>query len=179
MKWLRGGIVALATLGILVPQLALGAKPVANPKAHTVLAKLSPKARDAVLQKNGVLSGQVLDKQAKPVAKASVVLVHQGQLTTAAKTDANGKFSVAGVKPGVYQVVTDHGVSTYRVFDARTAPKTAKSTVVVVNDAEVVRGALGGGGLLALLANPWVIAGLIATAIAVPLAIDAADDDAS
>jgi hypothetical protein len=44
----------------------------------------------------------------------------------------------------------------------------------------VVRGQMGlgnGGSALSWLANPWVLAGVVAAAIAIPLALD--DDDAS
>ena len=45
----------------------------------------------------------------------------------------------------------------------------------MVKGQNVVRGA--NAPILAFLANPWVLAGIVAAAIAIPLALD--DDDAS
>ena len=42
-----------------------------------------------------------------------------------------------------------------------------------------VTGGFGRGGSLGWLANPWVLAGIVATAIAIPLASHDDDDDAS
>jgi hypothetical protein len=47
----------------------------------------------------------------------------------------------------------------------------------VLPNTNVVRGQFGGGGMLGWLANPWVLAAVVAAAIAIPLALD--DDDAS
>jgi len=47
------------------------------------------------------------------------------------------------------------------------------------SELESVVGGGGGGSYLPWLANPWVLAGIVAAAIAIPLAIAGDDDDAS
>jgi hypothetical protein len=69
----------------------------------------------------------------------------------------------------------------YRLWAEQTAPPAANDGVLVVHGDDAVRGNSCnpcGGGLLGVLANPWVLAAIVAAAIAIPLALDD-DDDAS
>jgi hypothetical protein len=93
------------------------------------------------------------------------------------RTDAEGRFEFAGAKVGTYQVVSHGAAGSYRVWDAASAPQTVKQGVIHTVDPQVARGA-SSGGLFGLLSNPLVLAGVIAAAIAIPLAVDD-DDDAS
>ena len=92
------------------------------------------------------------------------------------RTDADGRFAAEGLKPGVYQVVSHGGLNNYRVWEEGAAPAVAKQGVIHTVDPEVARGARN-GGLLGILANPIVLALIIAAAIAIPLALDDDDDD--
>ena len=51
-----------------------------------------------------------------------------------------------------------------------TAPPAAQSAALLVSGSDVVRGQ--NGGLVYWLTNPWVLAGLIAAAIAIPIALN-------
>jgi hypothetical protein len=84
-------------------------------------------------------------------------------------TDAAGQFSVPGLTGGVYQVETLKGGGVFRLWAPRTAPPAAFESAMIVQGDQVVRGA--NGQLLSWLGNPWVLGAIVATAIAVPLAL--------
>lgn len=168
LKLLRCCAVVWASVCTAIPHLAYGATPMGS-AAATV--------HDVALQAGGVLSGQVLDSQGAPAALTRVVLAQNMQATATTQTDAQGRFEFAGLKSGVYQVATEKGGAVYRLWSAGTAPPAAQAQALVVNGDTVVRGALGQGGLINFLSNPWVLGGIVAAAIAIPLALD--DDDAS
>jgi hypothetical protein len=173
MRILRGGLVVLASFGMLFPQVACGIGPVDSGQA---LAYSSTAIRDIALQENGLLKGQVLDTQGAPVTGVPVAVVQQGKVIAATKTDATGHFAITGLKGGVFQVVTAQGGAAYRLWAPRTAPPAAQADALIVNGDTVVRGGMGGAGFLS---NPWVLGGIVAAAIAIPLAMDDGDDDAS
>jgi hypothetical protein len=172
MKWMRvlqSSLVVLASMGVVFPQWAFGATTSTREPA-------SPAVRDVSLQPNGRLQGQVLDSQGAPRAGIPVALVQDSKVVAATQTQADGRFAMQGVKAGVYQLGTANGVSVVRLWAPRMAPPAAQPQALVIDGDTVVRGGMG-GGLFGLLTNPWVLAGLTATAIIVPLVLD--DDDAS
>ena len=177
MKWmerLRGLVVAAAAVGMILPQFAYAAS--AGQPARPMPATV----RDVALQDGGRLTGQVLDAAGAPVAATQVAVVDQGGAAATALTGEDGRFAVSGLKAGVYQVATAKGVTVCRLWAPRTAPPSAQGDALVVNGDTVVRGGMGGcggGGVIGFLSNPWVLAGIVAAAIAIPLALD--DDDAS
>ncbi|MBC8868807.1 MAG: carboxypeptidase regulatory-like domain-containing protein [Planctomycetes bacterium] len=171
LRVLRGGLVVLASFGMLAPQVAFGAGP--GQGGQTLMPA---QVRDVALQENGLLNGQVLDTQAAPVAGAPVVVGQQGKVIAETRTDATGRFAVAGLKGGIYQVVTVEGGAVYRAWAPHTAPPAVQSDALIVSGDTVTRGAMNGGAL-GFLANPWVLGGIVVAAVAIPLALD--DDDAS
>jgi hypothetical protein len=161
---------------MLIPQMALGVEGTRPAEARSSAA---PVVRDVALQAGGVLRGQVLNAQGAPAAMTKVVLAQQGQALAEATTDAQGRFSFSGLKGGVYQVATTHGASVYRAWNPGTAPPAAQADALIVNGEAVIRGQCqecdpcsSRGGLLHFLSNPWVLGGLAATAIAIPLVVD-------
>ncbi len=180
LKLLQHSVVALASVGLLVPQLALAAKPVAS---NSIV-------KDVALQNGGVLRGYVVDAQGKGLEREAVRVAANGTVVATSSTDANGHFAVAGLSTGVYQVQTATTSDTYRVWDANVAPPAAMQGAMLVDNSETVRGqscgcppgncsctGKAGGGWLRHLGSPWVLGGIVAAAIAIPLALD--DDDAS
>lgn len=129
----------------------------------------SPIIRDVALQPGGVLNGQVLDEQAVAQGQAKIAVVHKGKPLTVTETDAAGRFVLAGLEPGVYELHLAQGGGAYRVWAPRTAPPAAEQGVLLVQDSRVVLNQ--GGGHFGWLANPWVLAGIVAAAIAIPLAL--------
>lgn len=160
VRTLKNFTVMLACAGLLAGQTLQAAGPVIG---------------DIALQPGGVLNGQVLNEQAVVQGQAKVAVVYKGKPLTVTETDKEGRFVLAGLEPGVYELHLAQGGGVFRVWAPRTAPPAAEQGVLLVQDSRVVR--LQNGGNFGWLANPWVLGGIVALAIALPLALD--DDDAS
>ena len=108
-------VVWSASLGITAPQLSYGAgRPRTIPTESAVAS-----VRDVALSTRGNLQGKVVDSSGKPLA-ASQVQLKQQQVAGQAATDLTGKFTVAGVRPGLYEVATDNATGVYRVWSNQT-----------------------------------------------------------
>jgi hypothetical protein len=160
--------VALASMGIVAPQFALAVTPAAQAQAAAA------PVTDVALH-NNMLAGQLLDAQGNPLAGAKVT-VSQGNWSVAeTQTTAEGVFAVHNLRGGVYTIDAAGTQGIYRVWSAKTAPPSAKPAILMVHG-DAARGQFA-GGLLATLGNPWVLGGIVAGAIAIPIVLD--DDDAS
>ncbi len=165
LKYVRITLVAFAVAGVCVPQMVFAVAP--SP---------APAVIDVALRDGGVLHGQVVNVEGSGVAGMPVSIKAQDRTVAATTTAPNGTFSIPGLKGGVYQVATVQGQGVYRLWSPGTAPPIAQQGAVVYARDRAVDGNLvaytqGGGGLKMLLANPIVIAGVIATAVAVPVAL--------
>ena len=154
--------VCLAAVGMCFPQLAFAA----GPQGHQAAL-----IGDVQLHKGGVLVGQVVNAENVAMAETEVS-IHSGQKTLAsASTDENGYFAFAGLSSGLYEMAAAKGHGVYRAWEHGTAPPVAQPAVLIVSGNQTVRGGLGDGKIMGCLLNPIVLAGIIATAITVPLAI--------
>jgi len=135
-------------------------------------ANSTPVVMDVALGDGGTLLGQVVDPQSTPQAQVPVILRQGEQELAVGKTDANGYFSFSGLRGGVYQVQAADGTGMCRLWAPRTAPPAAQKGVLIVAGKDVVRGDCGScPRLKCMLKNPWFIAGVVATAVAVPVII--------
>jgi hypothetical protein len=162
----KGLVVGVAILGICLPQSLLASTPV----------KQSAPVVDVALGQGGKLLGQVVDTNGAVESNVPVSLRQGDRELAKAKADANGYFAFSGLRGGVYQVVAAKGVASYRVWAQRTAPPTAQKGALVVSGQNLMRGQYHHGhgrfGVMkSYLANPWVVAGIVATAVAVPVGI--------
>ena len=155
----------VAAFGMCVPTTVMAATPAPS------------QVVDVALLDGGVLIGQVVDAGGASQAAVPVSLQYQGKSVATPKTNKEGYFSLKGVKAGVYQIATKEGHGVYRLWAPGTAPPTAHKGAMIVTGDEVTRAQFGGSGMLAFLANPWVIAGVVATAVAVPVAIHNSNND--
>lgn len=127
---------------------------------------------DVALGAGGSLQGQVVDTAGQPVSGTEVQAITGGQTVGKTTTDQEGKFYLTGLRGGLYQVsVADNRGVVVRAWSEGTAPPAARPAVLMVQGDTTVRGGFQ------MLANPWVLAGIAAAAIIIPLALD--DDDAS
>lgn len=154
--------VCLAVVGFCLPQAALAATP-SNTRPVVIT--------DVQLREGGVLLGQVVTPENAAVAGTSVSLVSGQKELAVGKTDKNGYFAFSGLRRGVYQVAAAKGHQALRAWEPRTAPPAAQPGVLVVTGNRTVRAQYGMQTLRNLMSNPIVIAGIVATAIAVPVAI--------
>ena len=157
-----------------------------SPVATATPLDQSAAPADVALSADGVLVGQVVNAQGAALHQVPVSIAQDGREVIRVVTDAKGEFAVRGLRGGVYQITTPGRQGTYRVWAPRTAPPAASKGLLAVAGDDAVLGqyapAAAGGAMGAvtgwIAAHPLMTAGIIATAIAVPLAIDD-DDDAS
>ncbi len=166
VRFVRGVVLTLAAMGICVPQVAFAAEP-------------APAILDVALADGGVLHGQVINAQGAGAAGMPVYIRTQDRDVAAATTAADGGFAVQGLKGGVYQVSTLQGHGIYRLWSPGTAPPVAQNGAILYTQSSAVDSNVvhytqngDGGGLKMLLTNPIVIAGIVATAVAVPVALN-------
>ena len=163
----------VACIGMLRPTNALASE-TAPPAFH---------ATDVALRSGGLLVGQVVDTNGAPKSGSAVAIHFAGQEIVRTTTDANGVFAAQGLRGGQYQLVTNDGQCICRLWAADTAPPAARQTALVVSqhngiENQIVRGQFGynpvGDWVEWMKAHPYLTAGTVAAAIAVPLAL--ADD---
>jgi hypothetical protein len=171
-KHFHTALAAFACLGMVLPPGACATQPTSG-------------ARDVALRPGGLLVGQVVDAQGVAQA-ATAVSVQQGtQEVVRTTTDQDGIFAAQGLRGGQYQIVTTSGQSFCRLWAPNTAPPSAQDAVVVVTGQDVVRGQWGGGYVAGyggawlewIKAHPYITAGVVAAAVAVPVAVVADDDN--
>lgn len=170
----KGMVMCLAALGVCLSGAAFAAPPAAKPVVH-----------DVALASGGMLEGQLVDAQGSPMADVGVTLMLEQRSLGVAQTDAQGRFAFRGVRGGVYQLTAASGTGSYRLWALGTAPKGTSSVALMTAGEPVVRGQGYGNGYYYqyqhshsqlgrakfLLANPWVVSGIVATAVAVPVGI--------
>jgi hypothetical protein len=154
MRFARIVLVSIALIDFCVPSVLLAANPAPQP---TVL--------DVSLVDGGTLQGKVIDLQGGKTSGIPISLQTQNYKTLTTKTTEDGRFSIQGLRGGVYQVAAGQGQSTtYRLWSNGTAPPSAANNAIVYT-----QNGNSIGGLKTFLANPVVIAGVVATAVAVPV----------
>ncbi|NUQ64159.1 MAG: carboxypeptidase regulatory-like domain-containing protein [Pirellulales bacterium] len=153
----------LAMIGMCLPQTLLGAQPA------------KPVANDVKLWKGGTMLGQVVDAQGQPIPETIVTLRDSKGNAVAAKTDPRGYFTFQGLKSGAYSVSGAGAEGAYRAWTESVAPPSAQPGVLLVEGNEVLRGQQPLGAFIAQ--HPILIAGIVAAAIAIPIAVHNANDD--
>jgi hypothetical protein len=141
-------------------------------------------AVDISLHNDAYVVGQFVSAEGVPVAGTEVRMTLTDGRTATTKTDAQGGFAFRGVTGAAY--LTAHNAEqVVRVWDAKTAPPKAAPAVLMVQHNEVARGQHYAGQNAnnfintskRLMANPLFVAGAVATAVAIPVAIHNADDE--
>jgi hypothetical protein len=156
---------SLAMVGLCFPPITL---------ASTATA--APRVVDVSLHDGGVLVGQVVDSNGMGVAGTSVTLQQRDKAVVALKTNKDGYFAAKGVPAGVYRVSADDAQGVCRLWAPKTAPATAQKGAMIVTGKGVAR-AQNGLMIRNMLANPWIVGGIVACAVAIPVAIANSDHD--
>ena len=176
----RTAAAALACLATLATPAALAQQPI--PAAGIA------DTQDVALRENGLLVGHVIDGQGLPKADVPVA-VHMGEHEIVrTKTDQNGAFAARGLRGGQHTIASDQGYRVCRLWAPETAPPGADQGAVIVENDEQVRGQWGYRGSHRGAGHPWlhwmkkhpyVTGGVIAGAIAIPIAFADADEGPS
>ena len=133
LRTLRFAMVVTAGLGVAAPQCALhaGEKPAA--------AKKKPTVADVSLTDQGALSGAVVSETGKPVDGAIVTLTKEGKPVAKTTTNAQGKFALASVKSGSYELKAGHTTRLVRLWNSDVAPPASAEKATLVMDSTTVR----------------------------------------
>ncbi len=150
---------------------------------------------DVRLNQNGALTGQLVDRQGLPLSDSLVTLWNGGQIVSRCTTTGQGRFQFTGIRGGLYQLAAENTGGVYRVWTNRSAPPASKPEVLLVQGGTVrgqcddclyancpcnacqagFGGGHYGGSVIRALNNPWLLGGLVAAGIAVPIAASNSD----
>jgi hypothetical protein len=158
-------------MGTVLPQSVLAASPATAARTAPQVAVI-----DVALGQGGALRGQLVDAQGAPLSGATVSVQQNGREVTSTATDGQGNFAVSGLRGGVYQVATANSAGVYRLWAADTAPPAAQQQALLVSGGDAVRGQ---SQAARFFTNPWVLAGLVGAAIAIPIAVSNSDRSSS
>jgi hypothetical protein len=168
-------LAALAITGSILPIAPASAK-------QDSPAAAAPMVRDVELAYGGLLVGRLADANGRPLANAPVSVIADGKPLATMHTDAEGIFAVAKLRGGVHEIATADTVRVCRLWAPGTAPPGAPQSIEVVAPGEVVRGQYGpppGNRFIkkakVWATNPFIVGGVVAAAVAIPVALS--DDD--
>lgn len=129
---------------------------------------------DVRLSDKNELKGVVVTSQGKTLQKISVALQADGKTVQKTTTDQDGRFSFTVDKGGSFQIVTSEGIVGCRAWTAKAAPPVAANQILIVHGS-VVRGQRPIRELFR--SDPIFAAGVLAAAIAIPIAIHESQSD--
>ena len=125
---MKNCLVAGAVLGLLVPQVAMA-------EGHAV--RQAP-IHDAALGAGGMLKGGLVSSNGTPEAGRDIYLVSDGELIAKARTDAEGRFEIRGVRAGLYTLQANGVAASYRVWSEAASPPSAVSDILLVSNEDLV-----------------------------------------
>jgi len=164
-QWVGTMAAAIACMGTAFPTAGLAATGAAG-------------NHDVALREGGVLVGQVVNQQGVAKANADVSIRYANHEVVRTTTDENGVFAAKGLRGGQYELMTDEGASSCRLWAADTAPPAARPAALLVSGDNVVRGqGVARSWVGWMKAHPYLTAGTVAAAVAIPLALADDDDD--
>ena len=99
-------------------------------------------------------------------------------------TDGNGEFQCLTLRGGVHHVICGRSGRVVRLWAAGTAPPSAGTQLMIVQTGETIRAQHEPGPILTHweslkchLTNPFIVGGIVAAAVAIPVAIHNANQD--
>lgn len=181
----------LALLTLLIPPTQAVATPISKIESSAFastapLLKAATRVPNIALMTDGMMQGQLVSQAGIPLRDATV-LVNNRQRQWQTKSDAQGRFQFTGLRGGTYRVETAGQSQLVRVWATGTAPPQASRGLLLTPQADIVRGqripSKNTNQFFRVakqrLANPWVVGGIVATAVTIPVAIHNSDDDTS
>ncbi|MBN1854824.1 MAG: carboxypeptidase regulatory-like domain-containing protein [Pirellulales bacterium] len=179
LKTLGPYAVGLALLGICFPMMSVAGDIHAPIQSNGAIA-------DIALGPDGLLIGRIVNAQGQPMSNIPVSIRQINQEVARTTTDENGTYVIRDLQGGVYHVVAGNGTRICRLWASQTAPPSALKGLLVVSNPEVILAQYQTGPLGTFfenakytLTNPLIIGGIVAAAVAIPVAIHNSNDDES
>eukprot|EP00456_Euglypha_rotunda_P083902 TRINITY_DN836_c3_g2_i5.p1 TRINITY_DN836_c3_g2~~TRINITY_DN836_c3_g2_i5.p1 ORF type:complete len:184 (-),score=54.33 TRINITY_DN836_c3_g2_i5:308-859(-) len=166
LSFLRGAAVALAALGMMIPNAPAMAAGPARAQVKTVDAKIF----DVALSQGGTFKGRVVDHTGAAIEGAEVSIKQSNKEVAHSVTDKDGSFTASNLKTGVYQVSSGATEGVYRVWSEKTAPPSAKEQSLLVlgeNGARGNFGVMGDEGLILLAVTAVGAVAIVALVLAI------------
>ncbi len=160
----------------VTPANQLVGQELANVNAHLRPAAMPQTLKDIELGQGGTIAGQVIDFVGQPMPNQQIVIRQANHEPIIGRSDRTGNFRVSGVSAGVCQVTCGQQAIACRCWAQRTAPPVATQQLLLVIGNVTERGQRP---IADLLTGPVLIGLIIAAAVAIPIAIHNAQDDAS
>lgn len=178
----RGGICLALSAALVMPSFAAppeaadnGDRSAAEPTSQ---ASAMPLARiaDVRLDGEGRLLGLLVDGDGVPMGRRELTLrkLQPKTAPVVVQTDAAGRFTSERLSGGLYEIRLDRRGQVVRLWEKQAAPPKALPALLVVAEDATVRGQRRVGEVLN--SETLVLGGLVAAAIAIPLAVSGSDD---
>jgi carboxypeptidase family protein len=169
-------VAAVACTGLVLPPTTFAAQPVKPQQPQTPQTQLP--TSDVALRNGGLVVGQVVNQAGAPQAGAVVAIRYADREIVRTVTDKDGVFAAQGLRGGQYQLVTENGQSICRFWAVDTAPPSAQQAALIISGDNIVRGQFGmpGYGPMTdwvewIKCHPYLTAGVVAAAVAIPIAL--------
>jgi hypothetical protein len=125
-------------------------------------------SRDVTLDSAGALRGQLINFQGRPVQHAALSIRHRGVVLDKTTTDAEGQFRLNVGKTGAFQMHIENTAIACRCWAPEVAPPGSSKDLVLLAPENTIRGQRP---FADIISNPLFIGAVIATAIAIPIAV--------
>jgi len=162
IRFVKGAAVCLAAMGMVMPHAPAMADTGAAPASRVQKVASLP---DVTLSNGGTLSGRVVDHTGKVLEGAQVTLSQDNKVITKTVTNKEGIYSFAGLKSGIYGVSSGNTDGTFRVWNEKSAPPSAKGHALLVMGENGARGQFGCCDPTLVILTAGVIAAVILSAI--------------
>ena len=126
-------------------------------------------AIDVELNRDGLLTGRVVDARGQPIADGEVTVLGREAIVSHVKTDHEGHFRVPNMQAGMFRLVSRKVVQVCRVWSPGTAPPAAQQSALLIASSEVTAGQVAPLGYW--LANPNVLGGIATIGIVTPIVV--------
>ena len=132
--WLTKLITCMVACSFGMPQTGFAAQPARRPQASAESKAARP--LDVRLGAEGELNGVVRDAQGRVQPGVAVAVFHDGSEIATTETDAEGLFSVGGLRRGNHVILAQQTENPVRLWPENTAPPQAVQTPVITADEE-------------------------------------------
>lgn len=176
-KSMRAIIASVCCGAVLQPSLLLAQAPlapapiaVATPIPPAKPSKLKAETVDIELTPGREIVGQLVNHNGIAIASAPVEIWQKGNLIQTSMTDAQGRYRLANLVGGNYELDFGDRMQPARCWTFGNAPPKSIVSLRTIADEEVVRAQQRCGAVCGVV-NPWVIAGVAVAAIVIPVAL--------